>query len=123
MSWLIGVIITLLVTSISLFILSKLPLGIEIDSFGKAIWSAIVFGILNAIAQPVFFLLKGLNWLTLGLFFLILNAIIFGLAAALVQGFRLKWGIWSALLGALVLSILNSVIFNKVLPLLGLNLV
>ncbi|MGB8700824.1 MAG: phage holin family protein [Thermosynechococcaceae cyanobacterium] len=123
MSWLISVVITVLVTSISLFILSKLPLGIEIDSFGKAVWSAIVFGILNAIAQPLFWLLKGVNWITLGLFFLILNGIIFGLAAMLVEGFRLKWGFWSALLGALVLSVLNSIIFTKVLPLIGLGAV
>ncbi len=121
MQWLISGVISVLVTSISLFILSKLPLGIEIDGFGKAVVSALVFGLLNALASPVLWALQLFNWLTLGLLFLILNTIIFGLAAWLVEGFRLKWGFWSALLGSIILSLLNSLLLNRVLPLLGLN--
>ncbi len=109
----VGILVAWLVTSISLFIISKLPLGIEIDGFGKAVWSAAVFGILNALVRPILWVLTlPINILTLGLFSLILNAIIFGLAAALVNGFRLRWGFWSALLGAILLSILNSLFFQ-----------
>jgi putative membrane protein len=102
-----------LVTSISLFIISKLPLGVEIDGFGKAAWSAAVFGILNALLRPILgFLTFPITLLTFGLFALVLNAIIFGLAAALVEGFRLRWGFWSALIGAIALSVINSLIFQ-----------
>jgi putative membrane protein len=55
--------------------------------------------------------------LTLGLFSVVINAIIFGLAAWLVEGFRLRWGIWSALIGSIALAVLNSLInriFNVV---------
>ncbi|MDX2215280.1 MAG: phage holin family protein [Oculatellaceae cyanobacterium bins.114] len=113
MSLLIGILITWLITAVSLFIISKLPLGIEIDSFNKALFSAAVFGILNAVLGPILrFLGTPITFLTLGLFALVINAIIFGLAAWLVEGFRLRWGIWSALLGAIALSIINSLIFR-----------
>jgi len=42
----------------------------------------------------------------------VLNAIIFGLAAYLVTGFRLRWGIWSALIGAIALGIINMLIYR-----------
>jgi putative membrane protein len=113
MSWLIGILITWVITSISLFIISKLPLGIEIDGFNKALVSAAVFGILNALLGPILrFLGAPITFLTLGLFAIVINAIIFGLAAWLVQGFRLRWGIGSALLGAIALGIINSLIFQ-----------
>lgn len=113
MSWLIGILITWLITSVSLFVISKLPLGIEIDGFNKALVSAAVFGILNAILGPILrFLGAPITFITLGLFAIVINAIIFGLAAWLVQGFRLRWGIGSALLGAIALGIINSLIFS-----------
>jgi len=108
-----GILITWLVTTISFLIIARLPLGVEIDSFGKAAVSAAVFGVLNALLRPILgFFTFPLILLTLGLFLFILNAIIFGLAAALVTGFRLRWGIWSALLGSIALSLINSLLFN-----------
>ena len=108
-----GLLLTWLITTISFLIISRLPLGIEIDSFGKAALSAAVFGTLNALLRPIlaFFTFPFLL-LTFGLFAFILNAIIFGLAALIVQGFRLRWGIWSALLGSITLGIVNSVLFR-----------
>lgn len=112
----IHIIVTLLVTAVSLVIISKLPTGVEIDSFGKAIISAIVFGILNALLRPILaFLAFPITFLTFGLFALIINAIIFGLAAALVTGFRLRWGFWSALIGSFALSVIMSII-DKIVP-------
>ncbi len=56
----IGLIITWLVTAVSLFIIAQLSAftGVEIDSFKKALWSAVVFGLLNALVRPVFALGK-----------------------------------------------------------------
>jgi putative membrane protein len=106
-------IVTWLVTTVSLLLLSKLPLGIEIDSFGKALISAAVFGFLNGLVKPIlFWLTLPITILSLGLFWLLLNPIIFGLAAALVQGFRLRWGFWSAIIGSVALSIINSIIYK-----------
>jgi putative membrane protein len=50
----------------------------------------------------------------LGLFLIVLNTIIFGLAAWLVPGFRLRWGFWSALIGAVALGIINPLILRLV---------
>jgi putative membrane protein len=109
-----AILVTLLITTICLIIISKLPTGVEIDSLPKAIISAIVFGLLNALLLPVLkFFGAPLVFLTLGLFSVVLNAIIFGLSAWLVEGFRLRWGIWSALIGSLALAVLNSIV-NRV---------
>ncbi|MCP2729302.1 phage holin family protein [Limnofasciculus baicalensis] len=110
---LITLIVAWLVTSVSLFIISKLPTGVEIDSFETVMWSAVVFGILNALLRPILgFLAFPITFLTFGLFAVILNGIIFGLAAYLVQGFRLQCGYWSALIGAIALGIINSFIYK-----------
>lgn len=105
--------ITLLVMAISFVIISKIPIGVDVDSFPKALTAAVVFGILNALLKPVLNILAlPFNFLTFGLFSLVVNAIIFGLAALLVEGFRLRFGFWSALLGALALSLVSSLLSN-----------
>ncbi|HAZ42968.1 MAG TPA: hypothetical protein DDW76_16800 [Cyanobacteria bacterium UBA11369] len=110
---LLRLLLTWLATTASLLIVSSLPLGVEIDSFQKALLSAAVFGVLNAFLAPVLQILAlPITILTLGIFALIVNAIVFGLAAWLVHGFRLRWGVWSALLGSIALSIINSIIFQ-----------
>ena len=105
--------VTLLIVAVSLIIISKLPIGVEIDSIQKALIAAFVFGILNAFLKPILaFIAAPITFLTLGLFSVVINAIIFGLAAMLVTGFRLKWGFWSALLGAFLLGVIQSAIIH-----------
>ena len=109
------ILVWVVVTAISFIIISYLPIGVQIASFPIALISAVVFGLVNALLKPlltVFGLLNILNWVTLGLFSLVVNGIILAIAAALVPGFRLKWPIVSALLGALALAIVNSILFN-----------
>ncbi|MCU0532816.1 MAG: phage holin family protein [Hydrococcus sp. Prado102] len=110
-----------LVTAVSLLIISKLPIGVEIDTFGKALISAAVFGLLNALVKPILFVL-GIPFIviTLGLFLFVINAIVFGLAAALVNGFRLRFGFWSALIGAFLLGLVNSLTY-QILSVAGLG--
>lgn len=104
-----------LVTAVSFVIISKIPTGVEVDDFQKALISAGVFGLLNALVRP---LIAGITIPVLSIVFsgflltLLLNMIIFGLAAYLVQGFRLRWGIWSALLGSIALSFINSFLLS-----------
>lgn len=114
---LISFIVTWIVTTISFIILTKLPTGIESDDFSKAGLAALVFGLLNGLTG---WLLNSalLNVLSLGLVFLIGNTILFGLAALLVKGFRLRWGIMSAVIGALGVTIINTVLF-KILAAVG----
>ena len=111
MDFLIPFIVTWLITTIALVIITFLPTGVESDSFGKTAITALVFGVLNGIVGVIASLpiLGGLVWLvTLG--GLLVNLILFGLSAKLVEGFRLRWGIWSAIIGAFLLSVLTSIL-------------
>lgn len=106
-----------LVTAVSFVIISKIPTGVEVDDFKKALFSAAVFGILNALVRPLieFVTVPVLSVVFSGfLLTLLLNMIIFGLAAYVVEGFRLRWGIWSALLGSIALSFINSFLLSLV---------
>lgn len=110
-----GLILTWLVTALSFLIISRLPIGVEIDGFNKALISAAVIGVLNAILLPILsFFSFPFILLTVGLFFFVLNAAIFGLAAYLVNGFRLRYGIWSALIGSIALALINSILLRIV---------
>jgi putative membrane protein len=111
MGWLFGILVTMIVVALGLLIISKIPgLGVEVDSMSIALISAIVFGVLNALLGWLvnFFnftvFLAPLAW--------VLNVVIFGLAAWLVQGFRLRNGILSAVLGAIALAIINQIVFT-----------
>ena len=113
MGWLLHFIAIWVVTTIAFIILTKLPIGVESDSFGKTAQAALVFGLLNGLVSLLFKipLLGSLLWLlTLGK--LLVNLILFGLSAKIVEGFRLRWGIWSALIGAFLLAIINSILFK-----------
>ena len=110
----VSIVVSLLVTAVSLFIISKLPTGVEIDDLNKTLIAAAVFGLLNAFVRPILsaFISPAGLILSGSLVQLILNMLIFGLAAWLVEGFRLRWGLWSALIGSIALVIINQVIFQ-----------
>lgn len=105
-----GFIIHLLITAGLLLAIARLVDGIEVESGAAALWGALVLGLANAIVRPVLvFLTLPLTILTLGLFLLVVNAAMFGLAAALVSGFRVR-SFWAALLGSVLLSVFNLLI-------------
>lgn len=105
------------VRALILFIISKLPLGVEMESFPIALLSAAVIGLLGTLLiWPLKFVLApiwaiasvgGLLWPVSMLFEWLITIVLFGLAAWLIQGFRLRNGLMSAILGALVYSVLS----------------
>ena len=99
------------VAPLGLLMLSQFRLGIEIKSLGTALVAALVLGILNAIVRPIlgFFALP-ITILTLGLFALVLNALMIMLMAALVKGVQLRNGFWGALIVSILLSIFNAIV-------------
>lgn len=105
-------IVTLLVTAASLLIISRMNIGIEVDSVGTALIAGLVIGLINAFVAPIVQLIAlPLTILTLGIFALVINVLLFWAAAGLVKGFRLRNGFWSALIGALLVTLLNALIF------------
>lgn len=81
--------------------------GITISDFTTALVAAVVIALINLGIKPILvFLTLPINILTLGIFILVINALLFMFMAYLVPGVEVS-GFWSAFLGALVLSILS----------------
>jgi len=86
--------------------------GIRVDNMTTAIVVAAVLALLNAFVKPVLIILTiPITIFTLGLFLLVINAVIILLTAKLVHGFYVS-GFWTALLFSLILSLINAV-FNS----------
>lgn len=81
--------------------------GIVISNFTTALIAAVVIALVNLGIKPILvFLTLPINILTLGIFILVINALLFMFVAYLVPGVEVN-GFWSAFLGALILSILS----------------
>lgn len=79
--------------------------GIHFSGLLSLLLAALVLGLVNAIVRPVVLLLTlPITVVTLGLFLLVLNGAMLGLAALLVPGFVI-YGFWTALLGAIIVSL------------------
>ncbi len=95
------------INSIALFAVVHLVAGVSVERWQTVLAGALVLGLLNAVLRPVLILLTlPVNVLTLGLFTLVVNGLIFYLAASLVKGFHVT-GFWSAVVAALVFSIVS----------------
>jgi putative membrane protein len=106
-----GFLISIVVTAISLWIVSKLPTGVEIDNPLKALVAGAIIGAFNGLYSLIPGWLRAIPAvLSLGLIPLIGSIIVFALAAWLVEGFRLRWGMGSAFLGAIALAIVNVIL-------------
>lgn len=82
--------------------------GVHVENFTTALVAALVLGIINAVLKPLFLILTlPINLLTLGLFTLVVNAVLVMLAALIVPGFRLD-SFWWALAFGFLLSMINS---------------
>ncbi|MBC7962381.1 MAG: phage holin family protein [Steroidobacteraceae bacterium] len=96
--------------SFALFFVMKLMAGIQFDRFQDLLVAALVIGLLNAFLRPVIILLTlPVTMLTLGLFTLVINGLIFYLAAYLVSGFHVT-GFGSAFLAALLFSLFSFIL-------------
>ena len=110
------------VRALVLLIVAALPLGVEVDSFGVALLSAVVIGLLGtllvlplkaALALPwAITSLGGLIAPVTWLYNWLITVLLFALAAWLIQGFRLRNGPVSAVLGAVVYAVLSTVVLG-----------
>lgn len=104
-----GIVLRTLITMLGLFLASSLVPGVSIAGAWTFIFAAVLLGLVNAIVRPVAFLLTlPITVLTLGLFLLVLNAAMFGLVAAMLDDFVVT-GFWSALFGAIIVSITSTI--------------
>lgn len=101
----------------ALFFVMKLIPGIQIEKFTTLMLATLVIGLLNTFLRPILILLTlPVTMMTLGLFTLVINGVIFYLSAYLVHGFKVD-GFGVALLAAIFFSffsfILNMIFRTK----------
>ena len=100
----------LAVSAGALWLVARIVPGVAVDTPIALILGALVLGVVNTLVRPVLFVLTlPITCLTLGLFYLVVNGIAFGLTAWLVPGFRVH-GFVPAVLGALCVSVLSWVL-------------
>ena len=104
-----GIVLRTLIIMLGLALASAIIPGVAITGTGSLILAAFLLGLVNAIVRPIAFLLTlPLTIVTMGLFLFVLNAAMFGLVAAMLNNFYVA-GFWSALFGAIIVSITSTV--------------
>src|SRR6266850_3999373 len=113
---LVRLILNWLLSALAVWIVSRLVPGIYVNGPMAALIAALAIGFINA---TIGFVLKVLTFpltiLTLGLFWFVINALMLELASALVPGFEVR-GFFAAFIGAIVLSIVSSVLHWLLMP-------
>ena len=96
--------------TVSILTVSYLLDGIEVSSFWSALFAAAALGVLNAFVRPVLLVLTlPINFLTLGIFTFVINALLLLLVSAIIPGFDVN-GFWTAIFGAILISIINGLL-------------
>jgi putative membrane protein len=102
-----GFLIRLVVNAIALIVVAYIVPGIHVSGIGGALIAALILGIVNAILRPILIILSlPLELVTLGLFTLVINALLFWLVGALHVGLDVA-GFWPAFWGAIVMAIVS----------------
>jgi putative membrane protein len=105
-----------LINAVALLAISYIMRSVYVDNFWTALIVALVLGLLNTLIRPILLLLTlPITLLTLGLFALVINGLLFWLAAQFVVGFYVA-GFWSAFLAALLYSIITTLANKLILP-------
>ncbi|WP_298930605.1 phage holin family protein [uncultured Allomuricauda sp.] len=105
-------ILKLLLNALAVVILSYVLPGIGVDSLTTALIVALVLSILNVVVKPILVILTlPITIVTLGLFLLVINAIIILIAADFISGFQVS-SIWWAIIFSLLLSFLQSILHS-----------
>jgi len=105
-----------LVNALSLLAVAYLLPTVTVASFYAAVITALLLAIVNTVIRPVLMLVTlPINILTLGLFTLVINALLFWFVASFVEGFRVA-GFWAAFWGALLYSLVSTFASSLLVP-------
>lgn len=105
-------ILKLLLTAAAVLIIAHFLPGVDVENYTSALIVAIVLGLLRVTVKPILVILTlPVTIITLGLFLLVINALIIMLADNLIDGFYIS-GFWIALLFSLILSIFQSILYS-----------
>ncbi|WP_200979040.1 phage holin family protein [Echinicola sp. 20G] len=103
-----NILVQLAVAGLAVIFTGYLLPGVSVENFWVAVVIAAVISLLNFTIKPILiFLTIPITLVTLGLFLLVINAMIILIAAEIVPGFIVD-GFWWALLFSFILSIINA---------------
>ena len=103
-----------ILNAVALLVVAYVLPGIVVASFGSAMLAALVLGLINSLVKPVLILLTlPITVVTLGLFLLVLNALMFWMAGAILKGFQVN-GFWWAVGGAILYSLISGFLSNLI---------
>jgi putative membrane protein len=104
--------VRILITAGLVLLISNFMSGVHVASFTISIIVAVVLGLLKVLVKPIMVILTfPITLLTLGLFLLIINAIVILICTKIVGGFSVD-SLWTALLFSIALSILESIAYK-----------
>ena len=104
------------VVAIGLWLASEIVPGVSFQSPGSLIAAALLLGIVNAFVRPIIVILTlPITLLTLGLFLLVINALMILLVAWFLPGFMVA-GFWSAVFAAIIVSLTSWVMSGWIGP-------
>jgi putative membrane protein len=96
-----------LISALALLALPYVVSGIELKSFYIALIAAVILGLVNAVIRPILILLTlPVTVLTLGLFILVINGLLFWFVGSFVEGFHVS-GFWAGFFGAILYSLIT----------------
>lgn len=105
-----GIFIRFAITWIAVFLAGYMIPGIRVETVGAGIAAGMLLALLNALIRPILYMVSiPLIILTLGLFTVVINALLLQLVAWLVQGFHVN-GFWAAFWGAVVISVVSTIL-------------
>lgn len=100
-------ILTWIINAVALMALPYLMHSVTVTNIGTALIAALVLGLVNTLIRPVLVVLTlPVTLLSLGLFILVINALLFWAVAHLVDGFQVA-GFGSAFLAAILYSVIS----------------
>ena len=104
-----------ILSALALIIVSRIVPGFYVRGIGAALWAAVVIGLINATLGALLKLITfPLTILTLGIFWIVINALMLKVATWFVSGFEIR-GFVAAFLGAIVLMLVN-MLFRALVP-------
>lgn len=96
-----------LLNALALIAVAYLMPSVSVASFWTALVAALILGLVNAVIRPVLILLTlPVSILTLGIFILVINGLLFWFVGSFIEGFRVA-GFWAGFFGAILFSLVS----------------
>jgi putative membrane protein len=107
-----NLILKIVLTAVAVLVIAHFLPGVSVVNFTSSVIVAVVLALLRVTIKPILIILTlPVTIVTLGLFLLVINALIILLADNLIDGFQVS-GFWIALLFSLILSIFESILYS-----------